>query len=100
MTHNGASHTVLLLSGVLQTPTAEDLVGLERVLNEARTMNVQAVVNGHPDIFYGQTLEAMQSATRNPDAPHALLYDSDLFGRYLTIMIECSRARVAAMASS
>ena len=98
--HNGASHTVLLLSGVLQTPTAEDLVGLERVLNEARTMNVQAVVNGHPDIFYGQTLEAMQSGTRNPDAPHALLYDSDLFGRYLTIMIECSRARVAAMASS
>ena len=99
VTHNGTSHTVLLLSGVLQTPTPEDLVALERVLNEARTMNVQAVLNGHPDLFYGQTLEAMQSATRNPDAPHALLYDSERFGRYLTIMIECSRARIAAMAS-
>ena len=84
VTHNGASHTVLLLSGVLQTPTAEDLVGLERVLDEARAMNVQAVLNGHPDIFYGQTLEAMQSGTRNPNAPHALLYDNDRFGRYLT----------------
>jgi metallo-beta-lactamase class B len=105
--HNGASHTVLLLSGVLQTPTPQDLVGLERVLNEARTMNVQAVVNGHPDIFYGQTLEAMQfagaygqSVARNPNAPHPLLYDSEQFGRYLTIMTECSRARVAAMASN
>ena len=100
VTHNGASHTVLLLSGVLQTPTPEDLVGLERVLNEARAMNVQAVLNGHPDIFYGQTVEAMQAAAKNSDAAHPLLYDNDRFGRYLTIMIECSRARVAAMASS
>ena len=99
VTHNGASHTVLLLSGVLQTPTPEDLVALERVLNEARTMNVQAVLNGHPDLFYGQTLEAMQSGTSNPSEPHAMLYDNDRFGRYLTIMIECSRARIAAMAS-
>jgi len=99
VTHNGASHTVLLLSGVLQTPTPEDLVGLERVLNEARSMNVQAVLNGHPDLFYGQTLPAMQSASRNPDMPHEMLYDSEQFGRYLTIMTECSRARIAAMGS-
>ncbi len=98
VTHNGASDTVLLLSGVLQTPTPEDLVSLERVLNEARTMGAHAVLNGHPDIFYGQTLEAMQAGANNPNAPHPLLYDDEQFGRYLTIMVECSRARVAAMA--
>ena len=100
VTHNGASDTVLLLSGVLQTPTPEDLIGLERVLNEARTMGVHAVLNGHPDIFYGQTQEAMEAAAENPNAAHPLLYDNEQFGRYLTIMVECSRARIAAMASN
>ena len=100
VTHNGAPDNVLLLSGVLQTPTPEDLVSLERVLNEARTMGVHAVLNGHPDIFYGQTLEAMQAGVNSPNSPHPLLYDDERFGRYLTIMVECSRARVAAMASN
>jgi metallo-beta-lactamase class B len=100
VTHNGASDTVLLLSGVLQTPTPAALVGLERVLNEAKAMNVHAVLNGHPDIFFGQTLEAMQAAAKNPTAAHPLLYDNARFERYLTIMVECSRARVAAMASN
>ena len=98
--HNGASHSVLLLSGVLQTPTPSDLVALEGVLSDARAMGVQAVLNGHPDIFYGQTQEAMEAAARNPGAAHPLLYDNERFGRYLTIMVECSRARVAAMASN
>jgi metallo-beta-lactamase class B len=100
VTHNGASDTVLLLSGVLQTPTPVALVGLERVLSEAKAMNVHAVLNGHPGIFYGQTLEAMQAGAKNPNAAHPLLYDNEQFGRYLTIMVECSRARVAAMATS
>jgi hypothetical protein len=100
VTHNGASDTVLLLSGVLQTPTPAALVGLERVLNEAKAMNVHAVLNGHPDIFFGQTLEAMEAAAKNPTAAHPLLYDNARFARYLTVMVECSRARVAAMASN
>jgi len=42
----------------------------------------------------------MQAGAKNPNAAHPLLYDNEQFGRYLTIMVECSRARVAAMATS
>ena len=58
------------------------------------------MINGHPGIFVWQTLEVMQSVGKNPDGAHPLLYGVERFDRYLSIMIECSRARIAAMESN
>ena len=92
-----ATHNVLLLSGVIQTPDADSLGALVRTLQQAQTRKVEAVLNGHPGIFIGQTLDLMQAASK-ATGTNPLLYGVERFGRYASILMDCSRSRVEAMA--
>jgi metallo-beta-lactamase class B len=95
VTHRGQSHTVLLLSGVYQTPNRESLVAFERVIDLARKQKVQVLLNSHPDILQ-DTHDLMAAIRKNPDAPNPLLY-GDRADRHLAMIVECARARVAAL---
>jgi hypothetical protein len=95
--HRGQPHTVLLLSGVYQTPNRASLLAFERVIDLARKQKVQVLLNSHPDILQ-DTHELMAAIRRNPEGPNPLLY-GDRADRHLQIIVECARARVAALES-
>lgn len=45
----------------------------------------------------GEHIEWLEAIRQNPNGPNAYLYSEERFGRYLDIMVECARARVAAL---
>lgn len=94
--HRGRTHTVLLMSGT-QMPTRESLATFEHVFNDfARPQKAEAALGSHPGTLV--TLEALMNLRqRYPDGPHPLLYGEERFGRYLSIVLECGRARLAAL---
>jgi metallo-beta-lactamase class B len=92
----GTPHSVIVLAAT-QMPTRESLLQFEHVFNDfARPQKVEAAVNMHAnglqdDLVY---LERIQ---RNPNGPNPYLYGSERFDRWMSIMIECGRARLAAL---
>jgi metallo-beta-lactamase class B len=93
ITQRGQRHTASLLS--LTTPTRADLVALERAVNDyAKPQKVAVRLASH---LQGEHIEWLEAIRKNPNGPNSYLYSEERFGRYLDIMVECSRARVAAL---
>ena len=97
--HQGRTHTALLLSGT-QMPTRMSLAAFEHVFNDfAKKQNAETALGSHPDILVNK-LPAMEALRRQyPSGPHPFLYGPERFGRYVDIMLECGRARLAALES-
>ena len=97
--HQGRTHTVMILSGT-QMPTRQSLATFEHVFNDfAKKQNAEAALGAHPDILMNK-LTAMEQMTKAyPAGAHPLLMGPQKFARYLDIMIECGRARLAALES-
>ena len=89
----GQRHTASLLS--LTTPTRADLVALERAVNDyAKPQKVAVRLASH---LQGEHIEWLEAIRQNPNGPNSYLYSEERFARYLDIMVECARARVAAL---
>ena len=92
----GAPHSVIVLAAT-QMPTRESLLQFERVFNEfAKPMKVEASLNMHAngvqdDLMFLETLR------KNPNGPNPYLYGPERFSRWMDIMIECGRGRLAAL---
>ncbi len=95
--HRGRTHTALIFSGTTM-PDQESLAGFKRVFDDvARPLKAETAMGGHPG---GQMnkLEVHEELRHGyPDGPHPLLIGEEPFGRYLSIMLECASARIAAM---
>ena len=116
--HLGRTHTALIFSGT-QMPDQESLENFSRVFDDyARPLAAETALGGHPgvaDLDEEQlerclenggpcwtqsmnTLELMERIRQQyPAGPHPLLLGPERFGRYLSIMLECASARLAAM---
>ncbi|MCY3731006.1 MAG: MBL fold metallo-hydrolase [Rhodospirillaceae bacterium] len=95
--HLGRTHTVVLFSGT-EMPTQESLAVFEHVFDDiARPLRAESALSGHPGILMNTPEIQEQLRQRYPDGPHPLLLGPERFDRYLSIMLECNRARLAAM---
>ena len=92
----GRTHTALLLSGANQTPTPASLAAFEKALATAKREKAALLLNGHPGLF-GDEIGWMETIRKNPSGPNPFLYGEARFARYIDIMTECARARIAAM---
>ena len=95
--HRGGTHTAMIFSGTTM-PNQEALAGFTRVFDDiARPLKTETAMGGHPG---GQMnkLEVHEALRQGyPDGPHPLLIGEEPFSRYLSIMLECASARLAAM---
>jgi len=97
--HQGRTHTVMLLSGT-QMPTRQSLAVFEHVFNDfAKKQDAEAALGSHPDILMNKLMTMEQLAKQYPTGAHPLLMGPPKFARYLDIMLECGRARLAALES-
>ena len=95
----GAPHSVIVLAAT-QMPTRESLVNFERVFNQyARPQKVEAALNMHANGMQDDLL-FLELIRKNPAGPHPYLYGPERFDRWMSIMVECGRARLAAMGQS
>jgi len=97
--HRGQPHTALIMSGT-QMPTTQSIAAFEHVFNDfAKKQKAETALGGHPDILVNK-LTVMETLTRGyPTGAHPFLMGEEKFGRYLSIVLECARARVAAQGS-
>ena len=86
----------MLLSGANQTPTAASLAAFEKALATAKKEKAALLLNGHPGLF-GDEIGWMETIRKNPAGPNPFVYGEARFARYIDIMTECARARIAAM---
>lgn len=92
----GTPHSVIVLAAT-QMPTRDSLVNFERVFNDfARPAKVEAALNMHANGLQDDLL-FLELIRKDPNAPHPYLYGPERFGRWMSIMIECGRARLAAL---
>jgi metallo-beta-lactamase class B len=95
----GASHSVIVLAAT-QMPTPASLLQFERVFNEfARPMKVEAALNMHANGVQ-EDLAFLEQIRKNPAGPNPYLYGPERFNRWMSIMVECGRARLAALGMS
>ncbi len=116
--HLGRTHTALIFSGT-QMPTQESLETFRHVFDDfARPLEAETALGGHPgvaDLDEEQLQRCLQTGgpcwtqamntlelkeqlrRRYPDGPHPLLLGPERFGRYMSIMLECASAKLAAM---
>jgi metallo-beta-lactamase class B len=95
----GNSHAVMVM-GATQMPTPESLRQFEHVFNDyARPLKVEAAVNMHAQGLQDDFAQ-LETIRRNPNGPNPYLYGPERFGRFMSIMAECGRARLAAMGKS
>jgi len=94
--HRGRTHTAMLFGGS-PSPTLESLAAGEHVFNDfAKKQNAESALGSHPGIQMN-TLPLMEKLQQQyPTGAHPLLMGPERFGRYLSIMLECGRARLAA----
>ena len=96
VTYRGTPHVVMTFAAT-QMPTRASLLQFERVFYEfARPLKVEAALNFHAgglqdDFVF---LETIRNA---PTGPNPYLYGPERFDRWMSVMIECGRARLAAM---
>ena len=96
----GQTHMVMIMSGT-QMPTQESLDSFKHVFTDyAKAQRVETFLGSHPDILMN-SLTAMEGVRDNyPTGNHPLLMSAAKAGRYSDIMLECGRARLAAMATA
>jgi metallo-beta-lactamase class B len=92
----GRPHTALMLSGANQTPNPSSLAAFEKALTIAKKEKAAVLLNGHPGIF-GDELAWMETLRTSPSGPNPYVYGEARFARFIDIMTECARARIAAM---
>ena len=96
VTYRGTPHVVMTFAAT-QMPTRASLEQFEHVFNEfARPLKVEAAINFHAGGLQDDfaLLEAIRS---NPTGPNPYLYGPERFDRWMSIVIECGSARLAAM---
>jgi metallo-beta-lactamase class B len=92
----GQTHNVMVMSGT-QMPTQDSLDTFKHVYNdEAKKMNVESFLGSHPDILMNTQMAMEGIRDKYPTGNHPLLLTKDHASRYLDIMLECARARLAA----
>jgi kynurenine formamidase len=92
----GASHMVIVLAAT-QMPTRESLLQFERVFNDfAKPMKVEASLNMHANGVQ-EDLTFLETIRKNPGGRNPYLYGPERFARWMDIMLECGRARLAAL---
>ena len=78
-------------------PTPESLLKFEKAFNDyARPAKVEGALNMHANGFQ-QDLDFLEQIRRNPDGPNPYLWGPERFGRWMSIMVECGRARLSAL---
>ena len=96
MKEKGRTYNALLLSGANQTPNPASLAAFEKALATAKREKAALLLNGHPGLF-GDEIGWMEMIRRNPEGQNPFVYGEARFARYIDIMTECARARIAAM---
>ena len=92
----GTPHAVIVM-GASQMPTPESLRQFEHVFNDyARPLKVEAAVNMHAQGLQDDFAQ-LETIRNNPNGPNPYLYGPERFGRFMSIIVECGRARLAAM---
>ena len=92
----GTPHSVIVLAAT-QMPTRTSLENFERVFNTfAKPQKVEASLNMHANGLQDD-LAFLETIRKNPTGPNPYLYGPERFGRWMDIMIECGRARLAAL---
>jgi metallo-beta-lactamase class B len=92
----GQTRTVTIWGGT-PSPTEESVAAFERLFDAARKQNAETALANHPGILMN-TVPLLESLQRQyPTGSHPLLYGPERFGRYMSIMLECSKARLAAL---
>ncbi|MSO82904.1 MAG: MBL fold metallo-hydrolase [Acidobacteria bacterium] len=92
----GRTYNAMLLSGANQTPNPASLAAFEKALATAKRDKAALLLNGHPGLF-GDEIGWMEAIRKNPAGPNPFVYGEARFARYIDIMTECARARIAAM---
>ena len=92
---HGNQYIALMPSGGFAAPDRRSLAALEHALDVAKKQKAVALLSGHPGI-YGDTLAAMETRRKNPNAPNPFFYGEARFARYLDIADECAKARLIA----
>jgi metallo-beta-lactamase class B len=92
----GRTYNALLLSGANQTPNAASLAAFEKALATAKREKAALLLNGHPGLF-GDEIGWMETIRGNPAGQNPFVYGEARFARFVDIMTECARARIAAM---
>jgi len=99
VTLRGARHSVIVLAAT-QMPTPQSLLQFERVFNEfARPQKVEAALNMHANGVQ-EDLAFLAAIRKDASGPNPYLYGPERFSRWMSIMIECGRARLAALGMS
>ena len=92
----GRTHNVAIMSGT-QMPTQESLDAFRHVFNdELKKLNVETFLGSHPDILMNSLMLMESIREKYPTGGHPLLLSRDHANRYMDIMLECARARLAA----
>ena len=95
--YQGRTHSAMIMSGT-QMPTPESLAAFKHVFDDlAKPQHPETALGSHPDILVN-SLSAMENLRdQYPTGAHPFLMGEERFGRYLDIMLECGRARLAAL---
>jgi metallo-beta-lactamase class B len=92
----GQTHSVAVMSGT-QMPTQESLDAFKHVFNdELKKLNTQTFLGSHPDILMNSLMVMQSIRDKYPTANHPLLMVKNKADRYMDIVLECARARLAA----
>ena len=95
--HQGETHTVLIMSGS-QMRDRPALAAFVHVFNDfAKVQNAETMLGGHPGILMNSLQQMEALSARYPTGAHPLLFGPEKFGRYMDIMAECGRSRLAAL---
>ena len=98
--HLGRTHTIFLFSGTWMT-SQESRLAFEHVFDDfGRPMGAESALSGHPGILVNKVEYWEQLGRQYPTGPHPLLLGEERFDRYMSIMLECGSARLAAMEES
>lgn len=100
VSHLERTHTIFIFSGTWMTSQESRLV-FEHVFNDfGRPMGAESAISGHPGILVNKIEYWDQLGREYPTGPHPLLLGVERFDRYMSIMLECGSARLAAMEES
>jgi metallo-beta-lactamase class B len=89
----GRQHTAMMLS--ISASDRAALAAMERAVNDFGKKQKAALrLASHLQADHVEWLEQLR---KNPNGPNPYLYSEDRFSRYMDIMVECARARVAAV---
>jgi hypothetical protein len=92
----GRTHNVAIMSGT-QMPTQDSLDAFKHVVNdELKKLNTEAFLGSHPDILMNSLMVMQSIREKYPTGNHPLLLPKNKADRYMDIVLECARARLAA----